>query len=172
MERMEAFNTGLFEMERRTVALEGECQQLINEVTVLRGQVGQRQLAAAGVPASATPITDTKVIGWPDHYNGDPTRFGDWSFKLNSYMGALDSRWRQLFAEAEQSAVPIKNATRNSTDATLSVQQCCVLVRLSTDTALDKCHNARINEGLETWRQFTVEWEPNLMSRYVELLLV
>ena len=46
---MEAFNTRLFEMERRTVALEGERLQLINEVTVLRGQVGQNQTAAAGL---------------------------------------------------------------------------------------------------------------------------
>ena len=32
----------------KTVALEGERQQLIHEVTVLRGQVGQRQPAPAG----------------------------------------------------------------------------------------------------------------------------
>ena len=43
MEGMEAFNTCLFQMERRTVALEGERQQLINEVTVLRAQVGQNR---------------------------------------------------------------------------------------------------------------------------------
>ena len=60
----------------KTVALEGERQQLIHEVTVLRGQVGQIQPAPAGGPASSTPTTDTKVIGTPVRYNGDPTRFG------------------------------------------------------------------------------------------------
>ena len=86
-------------------------------------------------------------------------------------MGALDSRYQQLFAEAEQSAVPDLDATRDSTDVTLSAQLRYVLVTLSTDTALDKCHHAGISEGLETWRQTTVEWEPKLMSRYVGLLL-
>ena len=60
-------------------------------------------------------------------------------------------------AEAEQSAVPILNATRDPIEATLG-------------TALDKCHNAGINVGLETWRQFT-EWEPKLTSLHVRLLL-
>ena len=32
----------------KTVALEGERQQLIQKVTVLRGQVGKRQSAKAG----------------------------------------------------------------------------------------------------------------------------
>ena len=171
MEGMEAFNTRMFEVKGQTVVLEAERQQLINVVTVLRGQGGQRQPAAAGVPASSTPTIDTKVLGKSDHCNGDPTRFGDWSFKIKSYMDALGSGYQQLFAEAEQSAVPILNATRDSTEATLNAQPYFVLVMLSTDTALDKCHNAGINEGLKTWRQFTVGWEPNLMSRYVGLLL-
>ena len=59
MDGVEAFDSRLFEMERRTVALEGERPQLIHEVTVLRGQVGQRQPARVGGPASSTPIVDT-----------------------------------------------------------------------------------------------------------------
>ena len=81
------------------------------------------------------------------------------------------SRYQQPFAEAEQPAVRILNAAGDCTDATLTAQLYNVSVMLSTDTALDKCHNAGINEGIETWRQFTVEWEPKLMSRYVGLLL-
>ena len=160
---MEATNTRLFEMERRTVALEGERQQLINGVTVLRCEVGQT--------ASSTCTIDTMVIGKQDHYNGDPTSFSDWSSLFKVYMGTLDSRYQQLFTEAEQSAVPILSATRDPTEATLSGHQYHVSVMLSTDTALDTCHNAGINDGLETWRQYTVEWESKLMSRYVGLLL-
>ena len=83
-------------------------------------QVGQRQPAAAWEPVSSTFYHHTKVIGKPDHNNGDPTKFGDWSFKLKSYMGALDPRYQQPFAENEQSADPILNATRDHTEATLS----------------------------------------------------
>ena len=51
-------------------------------------------------------------------------------------------------------------ATRDATEAML-----CVLVMLSTDTALGKCDNAGINEGLGKCWQFTIEWEQKLMSR-------
>ena len=79
------------------------------------------------------------MIGKPDHDSGDPTRFGDWSLKLKSYMGAVDSRYHQQFAEAEQSADPILSDTRDNTEATLKAQLYSVLVMLSMDTALDKC---------------------------------
>ena len=43
-------------------------------------------------------------------------------------MGALDTRYQRLFAEAEQSANPILNATCEHGDATLSAQLHYVLV--------------------------------------------
>ena len=49
------------------------------------------------------------------------------------------------------------NTTRDPTEATLSEQLYDVLVMLSTDTAMYRCHNAGINEGLGTWGQCTVD---------------
>ena len=126
-------HTRLFEMES-TVALEGERQQLINEVTALRGQAGQRQPAPSEGPASSTPTIDSKVIGKADHCNVDSARFSDRSFTLKSNMGALDSRDRELLAEAEQSADLILIATRDPTEASHSAQLCYVLVMLATAT--------------------------------------
>ena len=37
--------------------------------------------------------------------------------------------------------------------------------------ALDKCHNAGVNEGFEAWRQFVMEWEPTLRTRFVGILM-
>ena len=37
--------------------------------------------------------------------------------------------------------------------------------------ALDKCHNAGVNERFEAWRQFVMEWEPKLRTRHVGLLM-
>ena len=81
---LEPVNTRLFDLERRTVALEGESLRLINEVTVLSARSNHPR-----VPASSTPTIDTKGIGKPDHYNGDPTRFCGWSFKLKSLLSTL-----------------------------------------------------------------------------------
>ena len=46
-----------------------------------------------------------------------------------------------------------------------------ILVMTTAGAALDKCHNARVNEGFEAWRQFVMEWEPKLRTRYVGLLM-
>ena len=81
---------------------------------------GHQQPTVTGVPRYSTPIIDTKVVGNPDSHNGDSTKFGDWSFKLKLYTGAFDAQYQDLFAESEQSAVPITNATGDSFVATLS----------------------------------------------------
>ena len=44
-------------------------------------------------------------------------------------------------------------------------------VMTTAGAALDKCHNAGVNEGFEAWRQFVMEWEPKLRTRYVGLLM-
>ena len=92
---------------------------------------------------SSAPALDTKLIGKPDHINGDPTKFGDWSFELKSYMRALDSRYQQLFAETEQSAVPILNVTRDLTEATLNAQLYCVFFTSSAATTLESTKDSR-----------------------------
>ena len=46
-----------------------------------------------------------------------------------------------------------------------------ILVMTTAGAALDKCHNAGVNEGFEAWRQFVMEWEPKLRTRYVGLLM-
>ena len=45
------------------------------------------------------------------------------------------------------------------------------LVMLTSGPALDKCHNAGVNEGLEAWRCFAMEYEPKLKTRTVATLM-
>ena len=46
-----------------------------------------------------------------------------------------------------------------------------ILVMTTAGAALEKCHNAGVNEGFEAWRQFVMEWEPKLRTRFVGLLM-
>ena len=48
---------------------------------------------------------------------------------------------------------------------------CYILVMTTAGAALKKCHNAGVNEGFGAWRQFVMEWEPKLRTRYVGLLM-
>jgi len=166
---LQELNTRLQEQEGRTQQLQRENAGLNSELGTLRASQGQtpaqptRQLVGA--------LVDTRVLGKPDHFSGDATKFADWSFKLKAYMAAIDHRYQSCFAIAESSAAPVLIVNLDPAEAALSTQLYYVLVMLVTETALNKCHNAGINEGFERWRQFVLEWEPRLQTRHVGLLM-
>ena len=112
-----------------------------------------------------------EVIGKPDQFNGDPMKYADWSFKLRSYFGAVDQRYQQELTTTEASSTPRLNATLSSEGSALSTQMYYILVMTTAGAALDKCHNADVNEGFEAWRQFVTEWEPELRTKFVGLLM-
>ncbi len=112
-------------------------------------------------------MVDTLLLGRPENFAGDPQRFPDWSSKLKAYLGAIDVRYQATIAIAEHATGPIFNAGLCNEEAQLSTQLYYVLVMLSSGAALDKCHNAGVNEGFETWRNLVVEYEPHLKTRSV-----
>ena len=67
--------------------------------------------------------------------------------------------------------MPVLNATLTEEDVSLSTQLYYVLVMLCSGPALNKCYNAGVTEGFESWRQFVLQWEPKLASRFVGLLM-
>ena len=116
-------------------------------------------------------VVDTRVIGKPDQFDGNPMKYAGWSFTLRSYLGAVDQRYQQELTTTETSSTPRLNATLGSDEIALSTQMYYILVMPTAGAALDKCHNAGVNEGFEAWRQFVMEWEPKLPTRYVGLLM-
>ena len=94
-----------------------------------------------------------------------------WSFTLiGAYLGAVDQRYQVEFATTEASTVPRQNATLGADENALSTQLYDIFVLTSTGTARGKCHNAGVNEGFESWRQFVAEWVPSLRTRHVGIL--
>ena len=160
---MEALNARLQAQENVVQQLQGERQQLQQELQ----QARQAPRVEPAPPPSG--VVDTRVIGKPGEFAGDVTKFADWSFKMKSYLGAVDHRYQGKLMEAEQSQVTIRNATMEPDVARLSTQLYYILVMTTSGSALDKCHNAGVNEGFEAWRQFVLEWEPKLRSRFVGL---
>ena len=116
-------------------------------------------------------VVDKRVIGKPDEFDGDPVKYADWSFKLRPYFGAVDQRYQQELTTTETPSTPRLNATLGSEESTLSTQMYYILVVTTAEAALDKCHNAGVNEGFEAWEQFVMEWQPKLQTRYVGLLM-
>ena len=59
-------------------------------------------------------VVDTRVIGKPDQFDGDPMKCADWSFKLRSYFGAVDQRYQEELTKTESSSTPRLNANLGS----------------------------------------------------------
>ena len=117
-------------------------------------------------------VVDTRMTGRPEKFNGDPMKYADRLFKQRSYLGAVDQRYQEELTKTEASSTPRLNATLSSeASCALSTQMYYILVMTTTGSALDKCHNASVNEGFEAWRQSVMEWEPKLRTRYVGLLM-
>ena len=74
---------------------------------------------------------------------------------------------QQELTTTETISTPGLNATLGSA---FSTQMYYMLV-MTTRAALDKCHNAGVNEGFEARRQFVMEWESKLRTRCVGLLM-
>ena len=133
------------QQETAVTILTSERESLARQVQSLTGTAGQRV---------QTGVVDTRVIGKPDQFefDGDPIKYADWSSKLRSHLGAVDQRYQEELVTTEASSTP------------LSSQMYCILVMTTAGAALDKCHNAGVNEGFEAW-------EPKLRTRYVGLLM-
>ena len=162
---MQQLNVRLQQQEAAVTILTQERERL-QQVQSITGTPGQRVLAG---------VVDTRVIGKTDQFDRDPMKYADWSFKLRSYLGAVDQRYQQEYQQelpkTEASPTPRLNATLGSEESAFSTQMYYILVMTTSEAALDKCHNAGVNEWFEAWRQFVMEWEPKLRTRYVGLLM-
>eukprot|EP00929_Paragymnodinium_shiwhaense_P111971 TRINITY_DN8021_c0_g1_i4.p1 TRINITY_DN8021_c0_g1~~TRINITY_DN8021_c0_g1_i4.p1 ORF type:complete len:1618 (+),score=271.11 TRINITY_DN8021_c0_g1_i4:701-5554(+) len=156
-------------LNSRLTTVEGERNTLTAEVQDLR--------ARAVVPAVSAPtpvaqsLIETQVLGKPGSFDGDVTKLPDWSFKFRSYMCAVDSRYTEMFEHVETSLVPTLNAVLEEKDVRMSTQLYHVLVMLCSGAALDKVHNVGQSEGFEAWRQFSLQWQPRVVTRFVGLLM-
>ena len=113
---------------------------------------------------------DTRVIGRPDKFEGDPMEYADRSFRLRSYLGAVD-QWYQLEpTTTEASSTPRLDANLGSEASCLSTQMYYTLEMTTTGSASDKCHSAGMNEGFEARKQFVMEWEMQFVGLLMNVL--
>ena len=159
---IQQLNVRLQQQETAMTILARERERLAQQVQSMSST--PRQCVRAGV-------VDTRVIGKPGLFDGDPMKYADWSFKLRSYLGAVDQRYQEELTKTEASSTPRLNANLGSEESALNTQMYHILVMTTAGAALDKCRNAGVNEGFEAWRQFVMEWEPKLWTRYVGLLM-
>ena len=80
---IQQLNVRLLQQETAMTILAQERERLAQQVQSMSNTPRQRVQAG---------VVDTRMIGRPDQFDGDPMKYVNWSFKLRSYLGAVDQR--------------------------------------------------------------------------------
>ena len=119
----------------------------------------QDQSATSTITQKQAGVVDTRVIGRPDEFDGDPMKYADWLSKLRAHFGAVDQRFQLGSKTTEASSIPCLDAKLSCEASCLRTQMYYTLVMTTTGSASDKCHSAGMNEGFEARKQFVMELE-------------
>ena len=82
----------------------------------------QVQSATSTTTQRQPRVVDTRVIGRPDKFDGDPLKHAHRLFRLRSYLGAADQRYQLEPTTTEASSTPRLNATLSSEASCLGTQ--------------------------------------------------
>ncbi|CAK0899647.1 unnamed protein product, partial [Prorocentrum cordatum] len=136
-----------------------------------RGQEQQQRAAQPGGPPQETNILiDTRVLGKPSDFNGEPGAWRDWSTVFRAYASACEPALKDAMDRAEHADAPVLNATLPDDQVRLSSQLYYMLVMLNKGLSLDRIVSTGVNEGLEAWRTLVTFHEPQSRTRAAGLL--
>ncbi len=145
----------------------------ISDVSDLSGILPTRQLLeqqqVAGQQATSSVI-DTRTLGKPETFKGDPNEYADWSFVLKAYVACVNHKFVDLVKRVEESRVPMLNYALSEGDRALSTQLYYILVMLVKGRALDVVQNTGPGEGAESLRRLEELYHPRIASRFVGTL--
>ncbi|CAE7692305.1 GIP [Symbiodinium sp. CCMP2456] len=131
-------------------------------------EASQEEGLGAGLRSTAEAhrgLVDTRQLGKPEKFSGEPAAFEDWSFVLEAYMC-----FQALFERIRCSDVPVLQASLSPGEAELSTQLFYTLVMLLQGGALDIAQNTDLGNALEVYRKLVSEYRPRLASRFVGTL--
>ena len=111
-------NTRLSQQESQIQTLTSENQTLTTRLATSTPTNPPRTASPRGVSTSS--LVDTRLLGKPEGFTGDPQKYPDWSFKLKPYLGAIDVRYQAMISLVEQSTQPILNVGLSADEAQLS----------------------------------------------------
>ena len=140
-----------------------------------RGILPTRQLLeqqqVAGQQATSSVI-DTRTLGKPETFKGDPNEYADWSFVLKAYVACVNHKFVDLVKRVEESRVPMLNYALSEGDRALSTQLYYILVMLVKGRALslDVVQNTGPGEGAESLRRLEELYHPRIASSFVGTL--
>ena len=103
-----------------------------------RGDLGSQVQSATSTTIQKQPgVIDTRVIGRPEEFDGDPMKYTDWLSKLRAYFGAVDHRY-QTESKTTEASLTLRLDTKLSCEAScFSTQMYYILVMTTAGSASD-----------------------------------
>ena len=96
-------------------------------------------------------VVDTRVIGKPDQFDGDPMKYADWSFKLRSDFVAVDQRYQLAVDDDRDIVDTIPRQRRKRTQHTYVLHSGDDNCR-SRIGRVSQCRRERVVRGVEAVR--------------------
>ena len=126
---------------------------------------------AAAVAAQPKTIVDTKGIAKPKDFENDETKWPEFAFKYENWVGAvipearLYLRWAEMEANTidDLSVLPDKLSAEGAEN--LQRQVYVGLCQLLSGESLDILRNGAEDNGLDAWRRLWRRWDPNTKGR-------
>ena len=165
------------ELLARLVNLENEAAQARQrqgsaEQALAAAQQRIQQLSAGGsAPTPSIGVIDTRTLGKPKTFTGQPAEWTTWQFTFKAFACATHARMRDVFELAtRKGSDPVINSDTTVELQSLSTQLYYMLVMMLSDQALEIVRNSPGGVGAEVWRKLLWDYEPGVGIRYRALL--
>ena len=111
------------------------------------------------------------MLGKPSFFHGKSSEWRDWAFVFGMFCRAVDPKLSEQMQAHALRETGTKYSELDPEEKRLTEQLAYMLILMTKDTALEKARNApEPAHGLETWRLFNKEWEPQVPGRFGGML--
>ena len=178
--------------------LEQALQQAVQQLAVMQQQLNETREAATSATAAAVSAgkgaraaaarggvaggasgggphgfgIDTRMLGRPDTFDGNESKWGDWSTVMKAYAALCNASLVSAMPASEVEAQEKRNNDlRDQLDVEASVALYYMLVLLTRNEPLNIVVNSGAGEGLLAWRRLVQRYDSAAATRLAGLLL-
>ena len=130
-----------------------------------------QQLSSGSALAPSTGVIDTRTLGKPRTFTGQPAEWTTRQFTFKAFACATHARMRDVFELATRKGSDLViNSDMTVELQSLSTKLYYMLVMMLSDQALEIVRNSPQGVGAEVWRKLLLKYEPGVGIRYGAML--
>lgn len=156
-------------------AVEVRAIQTEQNLTRVEGDLrdGKYSTGAAGAGGgNGLSIIDTRLIGKPKDFQGTQEKWPSWSFTFKAYCGAVSHDMSELMKSVVLTNIEVAMGGLTAVQEQFSkfLYYMIVMLVVEGSPAYAKVRGCPEGNGLEAWRRFHAEFEPQVRGRFQSML--